>query len=152
MTVHFKFWHWNENTKLVCYSDPHCIQILAELLFYPTPLLTKLKSLFFRSQISNRGRFKELQIDSLKSPFFRYTQRHKKELTSASWTSKEDKRLVELVDKCRINNFIPWPKVSRSWRAKPQQCLKYCGSPTLWGLKYQTHSYFRWLNGIYVTH
>ena len=50
-------------------------------------------------------------LKKLSNEIFRYTQRLKKTMTSSSWTLKEDKRLVELVEKCRINNYIPWTKV-----------------------------------------
>jgi hypothetical protein len=44
----------------------------------------------------------------------RYIQRHKKAMVPANWTIKEDERLVALVRKCRISNYIPWAKVSRA--------------------------------------
>ncbi|XP_075217612.1 proximal sequence element A Pbp95 [Lycorma delicatula] len=45
--------------------------------------------------------------------FVNYQTRLNKELKKlGKWTKEEDERLVGLVAKCRIGNYIPWPKIA----------------------------------------
>ena len=39
-------------------------------------------------------------------------QKHYIVANHRSWTSKEDDKLLRLVAHCRVNNFIPWAKVT----------------------------------------
>jgi hypothetical protein len=43
--------------------------------------------------------------------FIRHQQKTSSACDKRRWTPAEDDRLKQLVDKCRINHFIPWTKV-----------------------------------------
>ena len=43
--------------------------------------------------------------------FMRYQQKLNPDTSSRKWTPGEDKRLLQLVEMCRIYDFVPWTKV-----------------------------------------
>ncbi len=46
--------------------------------------------------------------------FVRWQQKRSHGNDNRKWTRAEDDRLVQLVERCKIKNFVPWSKVSRS--------------------------------------
>ncbi len=43
--------------------------------------------------------------------FHRYQAKHSYARDKRKWTSAEDNRLKQLVERLRINNYVPWSKV-----------------------------------------
>ena len=61
------------------------------------------------------------------SCFMRYSSKHNSAVNNRRWERSEDERLRRLVEQCRINNHIPWSKVSyyMTKRTKDQCYQRY---------------------------
>jgi len=59
--------------------------------------------------------------------FTRYLEKFNPVTNNRSWTSREDAKLLRLVAHCKLQNLIPWPKVSYYMprRSKEQCCQRY---------------------------
>jgi len=57
--------------------------------------------------------------------FHRYQSKNSHASDKRKWTSAEDDRLKQVVDKCRINNYVPWAKVAYYMHKRTkEQCFQ----------------------------